>query len=94
MLLLLIIIPWLFQVQYLRTNCNRLTVEINRPFLSVKSWFPWSTPIWLLVMFEFHERTWLFLQDLKTYHELGSIQISFAEVHSYPKLFYNYRGAK
>ena len=35
-----------------------------------------------------------FLRDLEAYHELKSIQISFAEAHSYPKLFYYYRGAQ
>ena len=43
---------------------------------------------------EFHRFLHLGRADLEAYHELESIQISFTETHSYPKLFYNYRGAQ
>ena len=35
-----------------------------------------------------------FLHDLEAYHELESIQTSFAEALGYPKLFCYHRGAK
>ena len=86
------------------TSSNSLTVEINRAFQSVASWvmglvprvYKHSTPIWPLLvsgMFELRKNS-AFLHDLEAYHELKSIQISFEEAHSYPKLFCYFRGAK